>query len=126
MISKEKLTFTSTDAANSDSVGSILIGTDGNALTNTTVGPKKALDVNLAGSEISITTTTAPEELNLIDEASSTTFYFGYAPIGSAESAAVWKIERMIISGTVIKKHYASGDSTYTHIWDNRASLSYS
>jgi hypothetical protein len=98
--------------------------TDGSIITASTNGVKKGLDVNVI-SDINVAPV-AVEELNYIDEASSTVFYFGYAPIGSAESSAVWKVERMTIAGTVIKKEYANGVSTYTNIWNNRVSLSYS
>lgn len=123
--SKEKLTFNVGDTDNSDSVGSYIIGADGNVITDTTVGLKKGLDVNVI-SDINVTTSATPEELSYIDQYSDTVFYFGYAPIGSITSAAVWKITRLTISGTLVKTEYASSVSTYTQIWDNRTSLSYS
>jgi hypothetical protein len=66
------------------------------------------------------------EELELIDTVSSNLIYIGQAAIGSLGSTAVWRIERVTITGSIIKKEYANGVSTYTNIWDNRASLSYS
>ena len=48
MITKEKLIFTPSDSANSDSVGAYLRGADGSLATNTTVGSKTAVDVNIA------------------------------------------------------------------------------
>ena len=48
MITKEKLIFTPSDTTNSDSVGAYLRGADGSLATNTTVGAKVAVDVNLA------------------------------------------------------------------------------
>jgi len=123
--SKEKLTFDNTDASNSDTVGATIIGADGNIITDTVVGLKKGLDVNVI-SDINVTTSATPEELSYIDQYSDTVFYFGYAAIGSVTSGAVWKITRLTISGTIVKTEYAAGVSTYTQVWDNRTSLSYS
>jgi len=65
------------------------------------------------------------EHTLLIDTASGTVTYLGYAVPGTATSAASWKIKKIdSSSGTTIK--YADGVGTYTKIWDNRASYSYS
>ena len=61
-----------------------------------------------------------------IDEASSTITYAGYAAVGTATSAASWRIKRISISGTVTSITFADGDANYNNIWDNRAALSYS
>jgi hypothetical protein len=51
--------------------------------------------------------------------------YIGIAPIGSATSAAVWKIKRVnYTTGTVIE--YADGNENFDNIFDNRESLTYS
>lgn len=58
----------------------------------------------------------------------TTTTYVGTAPTGSATSAATWKITRIIEvpgSGTLEIK-YASGNTVFDKVWDDRASLSYS
>ena len=52
--------------------------------------------------------------------------YFGWAPPGSATSEAVWKMQRMSVSGTVKTFAWADGDVSMDNIWDNRTSLSYS
>lgn len=62
----------------------------------------------------------------LIDEASNTVTYVGKAPVGSATSAAVWRISKITISGTLTTVSWADGDPLADNVWDNRASLSYS
>jgi len=60
-----------------------------------------------------------------IDSGDSNIEYVGTAAIGSATSAAVWKIKRInYTTGTVIE--YADGDESFNNIFDNRESLSYS
>jgi len=60
-----------------------------------------------------------------IDEVSSSLQYFGFALVGSLGSAAVWKISRLSVSGTVTSIENADGNMNYDNIWDNRASLAY-
>lgn len=62
----------------------------------------------------------------LIDEVSSLVQYFGFAQAGSSTSAAVWKIKKLMVSGTVTSILFADGNNQYDNVWDNRASLSYS
>lgn len=60
-----------------------------------------------------------------IDVASSTVTYIGKALPGTATSAATWQIKKIdSTSGTSIT--FASGNSNFSQVWDNRASLSYS
>jgi hypothetical protein len=61
-----------------------------------------------------------------IDEVNKNLSYFGFAAIGSSQSAAVWKISRLQKTGTVTLLQYADGDELFDNIWNNRASLSYS
>lgn len=58
----------------------------------------------------------------------STPIYVGKAARGSASSAAVWQIIKLTldINGNIISKKWAGGNDGFSHIWDNRASLSYS
>lgn len=46
---------------------------------------------------------------------------------GDVESSAIWRIQRIEFIGTDgdVKKRWANGDSTYAHIWNNRASFTY-
>lgn len=62
----------------------------------------------------------------LLDEASSTVLYVGQAVLGSATSAAFWRMRRITTSGTVTTVAYADGNANFDNVWDNRASLSYS
>lgn len=60
------------------------------------------------------------------DGEDSTYNYVGEAPVGSAETALVWRIYRLTNSGTAsIKKEWADGNSNFDNVWADRASLSY-
>lgn len=61
-----------------------------------------------------------------IDESVTGTTYVGKAPLGSATSASVWQILKMVESAGVTTVTWAGGDSAYDNVWDNRAALSYS
>ena len=87
---------------------------------------KTAVNANIVGGTINVSTSPNVEELELVDIASSTIIYFGYAPTGSIEADSVWKIKRLEISGAIIKTLYATGVTTYTNAWASRTSLSYS
>ena len=88
--------------------------------TNSLQAVKLAVDVD-GGLTI-----TPKDQASIIDEASATTTYFGYAPIGTATSSASWKVKRVVESGTTITTTWADGNNNYDNTWDNRASLSYS
>jgi hypothetical protein len=68
------------------------------------------------------------------DDTSGTTLtYKGWARIGSATSAAVWKIQKLTYdaSGNILTITWPQttagiATSEYQFIWDNRASLTYS
>ena len=49
--------------------------------------------------------------------------YIGKAVPASLTSGAVWQIKRIDTLGNIL---FAGGVATFTKIWDNRASLSYS
>jgi hypothetical protein len=60
-----------------------------------------------------------------IDVASSTVTYIGKAVPGTATSSSTWQIKKIdSTSGTSIL--FASGNSNFDKVYDNRASLSYS
>lgn len=63
--------------------------------------------------------------VTIVDTTSTPTEYYGCAIPGSLTSAAVWQIQRRTVSGTVETFDWAEGDSAYTNIWDDRASLTY-
>lgn len=66
-----------------------------------------------------------PEAMQ-IDEADASTTYVGWAEPASATSGAVWKVQKIAVSGTATSITWADGNTLYDNIWDNRASLSYS
>lgn len=74
-------------------------------------------------------TTVAPQALQLeLDQANSTTLYLGKAAPGSSTASAVWQIQRFVFSGagnSNVSKKYAGGTPSFSHVWNNRASLSY-
>jgi len=51
--------------------------------------------------------------------------YVGEADPGTAPSAAAWRIKKLAETGPDVAVTWASGASTFTQIWDDRASLSY-
>ena len=62
-----------------------------------------------------------------VDFTSDTVLYKAEAAVGSLESAAVWRI-RKIVLGTDgdVTETWAGGNASFDKIWDNRLSLSYS
>ncbi len=58
------------------------------------------------------------------DSGDNNILYVGEAPIGSATSSAVWRIQRWDITTGAIKK-WADGNSNFDNIWDNRETLTY-
>lgn len=99
-------------------------------ITQTNVGGKKSLDVNVTNIVIdssadNIETRSMAMKI-AVDEASTTVTYVGEATTGTALSAASWRIKRITVSGTVTIIEWANGNGTFTNIWNNRASLSYS
>lgn len=60
-----------------------------------------------------------------IDDQTSV-IYIGTAPVNSTNSAAIWSIKRLSISGGAITIEWADGNDLNVNVWDNRASLSYS
>lgn len=54
--------------------------------------------------------------------------YIGYAPPGTATSAALWHIRKVVYSGsttTILSVKHADGTPAFNKIWDNRASYTY-
>lgn len=63
--------------------------------------------------------------ITTVDANANGNTYFGEALAGTATSAAAWKIQRMLVSGTVKTFQYANGSTAMANIWDNRTSLTY-
>jgi hypothetical protein len=71
---------------------------------------------------------TLPEPM--IDEASATVTYRGFAPLGTGFTEKKWKIMRITKTNAVapygvILTEYAEGDMNYNNAWSARASLYY-
>lgn len=62
----------------------------------------------------------------IIDVASASVTYKGYAPLGTAEDANGWRIERITVAGTVTKTEYPTGRMEFGFKWSERTTLSYS
>ena len=60
------------------------------------------------------------------DEVTVDLWYVGDAEVGSAESAAVWKIAQVTFTGNSATRTYADGNSNFDNIWNDRASYTYS
>lgn len=61
----------------------------------------------------------------IIDEASATVTYIGYAATKATTSQPQWQIVKIEISGTITTMKFANGSYSFNQIWDNRASLTY-
>lgn len=61
----------------------------------------------------------------VIDEASDSVTYFGFAPSGALTSDALWKIKKMTVTGAITKIEFANGAASYNNVFDDRASLNY-
>ena len=62
---------------------------------------------------------------NITDSATAGTVYFGYAPCGTATSAAKWRIKKTVTAANVATVTWANAGID-DQVWDNRASLTYS
>ena len=60
------------------------------------------------------------------DYIDATTSYRGEAVPGTATSAALWRVQRITITGDDLVIEWADGSSDFTQIWDDRLSLTYS
>lgn len=66
-----------------------------------------------------------------IDFVGDNLIYKGWARLVSGgpnppTASAVWRIQRITITGDDIDKHWADGDALFNNVWDNRLSLDYS
>lgn len=59
------------------------------------------------------------------DQANSTTMYVGEASIGALESAPIWRIKKLVTSGTLIALYWADGNKNFDNVWADRATLTY-
>lgn len=85
------------------------------------------------GSDVAVTNFPSVQTVGLqslakiYDQVDSTTAYLGNAAVGSSQASAVWSIQKLVFTpagGVTIT--WANGNSGFSNIWNNRASLSYS
>jgi hypothetical protein len=74
---------------------------------------------------VSIYANNGTQQVVLLDEQPSVT-YVGYANPNSDTAAPVWRIKRLLTTGTVLAVEFADGNPKYDNIWNDRASLTYS
>ena len=89
---------------------------------------EKKLDADLVhvdGLDVFRLRTVAPPSKVIVDDVSATVTYVGEAVVGAAEADPVWRIKKLLTSGTVLSILYPNGSANYEFIWANRASLSY-
>jgi hypothetical protein len=60
-----------------------------------------------------------------IDESNAGVIYYGYAPLNSRTSDAVWAIERATIDKDIIIYDWADNNENYDNVWDDRGVLNY-
>lgn len=54
------------------------------------------------------------------------TSYEGYALPGTLNGTPAWKIKKIVVAGALTTTTYASGDSNFDKVWDDRATYTYS
>ena len=82
------------------------------------------LSINQEGS---LAVTAPTDETMYMDVASATNTYIGVAPPGTPTSSTGWKIKQLTYSsGTLVSITWANGASTYSNIWNNHLTYSYS
>ncbi len=64
-------------------------------------------------------------QVEKIDDNANGNVYLGYAVPGSLSSDAVWKIQRISVSGVVTTLEWADGNTSFDNVWDDRTSLTY-
>ena len=60
-----------------------------------------------------------------LDTVSDSTMYKGEAAAGSLESAAVWRISKIVIISDDITETYADGNTNFDNTWSDRLTLTY-
>ncbi len=61
-----------------------------------------------------------------VDEVDASNTYVGVSKPGTATSSALWRIQKIAVSGTVTTISFADGNDAFDNVWDDRASLTYS
>ena len=60
------------------------------------------------------------------DSQNSNILYVGKAAPGSDSTNAVWQIQRITTSGSLIHIEWADGNNSFDNVWDSRENLNYS
>ena len=82
------------------------------------------MPIELTG-EGAVPTTSPPLATRIDDVTTADTTYIGKAAIATATSAAAWQIAKLDTSSGLIKT-WADGSASFSKIWDDRVSISYS
>ena len=61
----------------------------------------------------------------MIDQVDANNMYQGFALPGTYTGQPKWRIRKIATSGTITSILFANGNTSFTNIWDNRASLTY-
>lgn len=62
----------------------------------------------------------------IIDASGGDVIYRGYAPIGTGQGEAGWRIERETTADGITITEYPQGDMSYNFVWDDRKTYVYS
>ena len=62
----------------------------------------------------------------IIDASGGSVIYRGYAPIGTGQGEAGWRIERETTADGITITEYPIGDMSYNFVWADRATYVYS
>lgn len=62
----------------------------------------------------------------LLDEVDANTLYIGESKPGTDTASALWRIRKLLTTGTVTSIQFADGDDLFDNIWADRTSLNYS
>jgi len=90
---------------------------------NRPLAPYDVEVLKITGADVQVFSQLALD--SLIDKASVTIEYYGFALPGTPSNSPTWRILRKEVSGTVSAFRYADGISGFTRTWDDRASYDY-
>lgn len=131
--------------ANANITNAKLLGVNGNVIEISVVENKEVLidSPSVTGATVEViptvelvadlrivpavvTINNEPEALRIDTGSPAGTNYYGYAELGTANSDALWRIKKVVTTGTVTEVTYADGNKLFDNVWDDRATLSYS
>lgn len=74
------------------------------------------------GSMIEVTSANSATRIHQVN---SNLIYYGWAEIGTLDSAPKWKIMRQQTVSSVTRGEFADGNGNFDNIWNNHESLTY-